>query len=181
MRTQSIRTRIRTTILSIANASLLTGVLALVGCNSSPSVANGAPPLPTAVGPVPGGQGSPIGKTNPFAGNPVALQEGRRLFDWYNCSGCHGGHGGGGMGPSLRDTVWLYGSRDEQIFDSIAQGRSKGMPSWGSKIPQDQIWRLVAYIKSMRTPQEPDPPVVPPNEQMPNPSKNTPLGVGTRD
>lgn len=84
------------------------------------------------------------------------------------------------MGPSLRDTTWLYGSRDDQIFDSIAEGRSKGMPAWGSKIPQDQTWKLVAYIKSMRRPEEPDPPVVPPNEQVPNPSNNTTLGLGPR-
>ena len=56
------------------------------------------------------------------------------------------------MGPSLRDETWIYGNQDSQIFDSIAQGRSKGMPAWGTKIPEDQIWQLVAYIKSMRTP-----------------------------
>ena len=106
------------------------------------------------------------------------MQDGRRLFNWYNCSGCHGGHGGGGMGPSLRDRTWLYGDRDDQIFDSIAEGRSKGMPAWGSKIPSDQIWQLVAYIKSMRTPQEPEPPVEPANEEVQNPSDDTPLGVG---
>jgi cytochrome c oxidase cbb3-type subunit 3 len=116
---------------------------------------------------------------NPLSGNPVAMQDGRRLFDWYNCSGCHGGHGGGGMGPSLRDKTWLYGDRDDQIFDSIAEGRSNGMPAWGSKIPSDQIWELVAYIKSMRTPEEPDPPVEPANEETPNPSNNTPYGVGS--
>ena len=109
--------------------------------------------------------------TNPFANDPVALQDGRRLFNWYNCSGCHGGHAGGGMGPSLRDPVWLYGNRDDQIFDTIAQGRSKGMPAWGTKIPEQQIWELVAYIKSMGTPQEPDPPVEPAEEEVPNPQQ----------
>lgn len=84
------------------------------------------------------------------------------------------------MGPSLRDPVWIYGNRDDQIFDSIAQGRSKGMPAWGTKIPKQQIWELVAYIKSMRTPQEPDPPVEPANELVPNPEHNTVLGVGTQ-
>jgi cytochrome c oxidase cbb3-type subunit 3 len=82
------------------------------------------------------------------------------------------------MGPSLRDRTWLYGDRDDQIFDSIAEGRSNGMPAWGSKIPSDQIWELVAYIKSMRTPQEPEPPVEPANEEVQNPSDNTPFGVG---
>ncbi len=119
-------------------------------------------------------------RTNPYTGDPVALQDGRRLFDWYNCSGCHGGHAGGGMGPSLRDPVWIYGNRDDQIFDSIAQGRSKGMPAWGTKIPEDQIWELVAYIKSMRTPQEPDPPVEPSDEEVSNPQHNSVVPTGTK-
>ncbi len=174
MRAGSIRTKTAITVSSL----LLAGVFTIAGCNSSPSVVTGAPPSPTNVGPVPGGQPTEIGRVDPYIGNPVALQEGRKLFDWYNCSGCHGGHAGGGMGPSLRDTDWLYGSRDDQIFDSIAEGRSQGMPAWGSKIPEDQIWKLVAYIKSMRTPAEPDPPVEPSNEQVPNPADNNHLGVG---
>jgi cytochrome c oxidase cbb3-type subunit 3 len=95
---------------------------------------------------------------NPFADNAVALTEGRTLFVQYNCAGCHGGHAGGGMGPSLRDVVWIYGNSDAHIFDSIAEGRAHGMPAWGTKLPQEQIWKLVAYIQSLRTPQEPQPP-----------------------
>ena len=62
------------------------------------------------------------------------------------------------MGPSLRDPVWIYGSSDTEIFESIAQGRAHGMPAWGTRLPQDEIWKLVAYIKSLRTPLEPEPP-----------------------
>jgi hypothetical protein len=51
------------------------------------------------------------------------------------------------------------------------------MPAWGSKIPEIQIWELVAYIKSMRTPQEPDPPVEPTNEMVTNPDSNTEPGI----
>jgi cytochrome c oxidase cbb3-type subunit 3 len=132
------------------------------------------------VGPIPGNVQLVHYRTNPLASDPVALQDGRRLFNWYNCSGCHGGHAGGGMGPSLRDEVWLYGNRDDQIFDSIAQGRGQGMPAWGSKIPEEQIWELVAYIKSMRTPQEPDPPIEPADEMQPDPTGATSLSVGTQ-
>jgi len=95
---------------------------------------------------------------NPYAGNVAAMREGRRLFNWYNCAGCHGDHGGGGMGPSLRDSTWVYGGTDARIFRSIAQGRTKGMPAWGGMLPEEQIWKLVAYIKSLRTSQEPDKP-----------------------
>ena len=148
---------------------LMIGLILLVAgaCqrNSTPGVAAGSvviqgsmPPSPTAVGPIPGPAMNVTFATNPFANDPVALQEGRKLFNWYNCSGCHGGHAGCGMGPSLRDQVWLFGSRDDQIFDSIAEGRGEGMPAWGAKIPQEQIWKLVAYIKSMRTRREPEPP-----------------------
>ena len=134
----------------------------------------------TPVGPVPGAMPPGQYPTNPFANDPVALQDGRRLFNWYNCSGCHGGHAGGGMGPSLRDPVWLYGNRDDQIYESIAQGRSNGMPAWGSKIPQQQVWELVAYIKSMGTPQEPEPPTEPADEQVPNPDQVSNPTVGTQ-
>jgi cytochrome c oxidase cbb3-type subunit III len=84
------------------------------------------------------------------------------------------------MGPSLRDKVWLYGGSDDQIFASIAEGRAKGMPAWGSKIPEVQIWQLVTYIKSMRKLAEPDPPNEPANEQVPNPENNDRIMVGTQ-
>src|SRR5690242_17898896 len=158
-------------------------LLLLAGCNSSKPVMVAAGSTwsnPVNVGPIPGGEAEPVGQKNPYSGNPVAIQDGRRLFNWYNCSGCHGGHAGGGMGPSLRDPVWLYGNRDDQIFDSIAAGRSKGMPAWGTKIPEQQIWELVTYIKSMGTPQEPDPPTEPTEEEVPNPVNNTVLGVGPK-
>lgn len=158
-------------------------LLAVAGCNNpQPAASAGAiPPLHVNVGPVPGAQPDVSARTNPYEGNPVALQEGRKLFNWYNCSGCHGGHAGGGMGPSLRDRIWLYGDSDSQIFSSIAEGRSKGMPSWGTRIPEDQIWKLVAYIKSMRTPEEPDPPVEPANEKVTITPTQKPLGLGPRE
>jgi mono/diheme cytochrome c family protein len=32
------------------------------------------------------------------------------------------------------------------------------MPSWQPQLTPDQIWKLVTYIKSLRTPNEPNPP-----------------------
>lgn len=98
-------------------------------------------------------------RENPYGQEQVVLSEGRRLFESYNCAGCHGDHAGGGMGPSLRDQDWIYGGSSAQIFNSIAEGRAHGMPAWGTKLPEDQIWKLVAYIKSLRTSKEPDSPV----------------------
>ena len=135
--------------------------LALASCDRPPgdvAASSSPPPVPTPVGPVPGPAQNPPRRENPYHGNTAAMAEGRTLFVRMNCSGCHGGRAGGGMGPSLRDVDWLYGSTDAQIFDSIAEGRANGMPAWGTALPEDQIWKLVAYIKSLRTPDEPNPP-----------------------
>lgn len=118
------------------------------------------PAIRVPIGPIPGPGKEPLAVTSPYKKNPVALQQGRTLFVWYNCAGCHGGHGGGGMGPSLRDRGWIYGNSDAHIYDSIAEGRAYGMPAWGLKLPDDHIWKLVSYIDSMGTEWEPDPPIV---------------------
>lgn len=98
---------------------------------------------------------------NPYANDLSAATEGRRLFVQYNCSGCHGGRAGGGMGPSLRDSLWIYGNSDTQLLSTILEGRPAGMPAWGSRLPEQEIWKLIAYIRTLGTPQEPDPPPPP--------------------
>lgn len=98
---------------------------------------------------------------NPFAGDAAAATEGRQLFVQYNCSGCHGGRAGGGMGPSLRDSLWIHGNSDTQLLSTILEGRSAGMPAWGSRLPEQQVWKLITYIRTLGTPAEPDPPPPP--------------------
>jgi cytochrome c oxidase cbb3-type subunit 3 len=84
----------------------------------------------------------------PYDDNAWAVSEGKRLYTWYNCVGCHA-NGGGGMGPALMDDKWIYGSEPENIYATIVEGRPNGMPSFGGKIPDDQIWQLVAYVRSL--------------------------------
>jgi len=83
--------------------------------------------------------------------NAVAVTNGKKLFGAYNCSGCHS-NGGGGMGPALMDDQWIYGGRLAQIHQSIVEGRPNGMPAWGGKISDDQIWQIAAYVRSMSLP-----------------------------
>jgi cytochrome c oxidase cbb3-type subunit 3 len=80
--------------------------------------------------------------------NAWAMSEGQQLYNAYNCVGCHA-HGGGGMGPALMDEKWIYGSQPEQVYATIVEGRPNGMPSFRGKIPDYQIWELVAYVRSM--------------------------------
>ncbi|HVS76049.1 MAG TPA: c-type cytochrome [Steroidobacteraceae bacterium] len=125
------------------------------------------PPALAPVGPIPGpqvaGENPATTIENPYANDPSALEQGRQFFVAMNCAGCHGGHAGGGMGPDLRpDHIWRYGNAPANLFDSISMGRGMGMPAWGTKLPPDVIWKLVAYIQSLGTQQEPDRPAPPP-------------------
>jgi cytochrome c oxidase cbb3-type subunit 3 len=84
-----------------------------------------------------------------FIDNVWSVSEGQRLFGWYNCAGCHALGGGGGMGPPLRDATWIYGGSPEEIHRTIVEGRPNGMPAFGSRVPDYQIWQLVAYVLSL--------------------------------
>ena len=135
------------------------GVL-LAGCNWNPHAA-ASPPEPSdhrgvidsALDP---GVDHSLFTTDPRAAayynNAEAVNTGKHLFQQYNCSGCHS-NGGGGMGPDLMDDVWIYGGRLEQIHQTLVDGRPNGMPSWGGKVPDEQLWQLAAYVRSMSLPQ----------------------------
>ena len=96
----------------------------------------------------PGGPKSAVEPGNPYAGNAYAISEGQRLYSWYNCNGCHS-NGGGGIGPPLIKTQWIYGGEPANLFDTIVKGRPNGMPTWGARIPEYQVWQIVAYVRSM--------------------------------
>lgn len=87
--------------------------------------------------------------TNPYDDNARARAEGQRLYTWMNCGGCHGARGGGGIGPPFADGHWIYGGRPGQIFLSIYQGRPNGMPAYGNRVPEEGIWKIAAYVRSL--------------------------------
>lgn len=85
---------------------------------------------------------------NPYESQVHAINEGRRLYAWFNCNGCHAA-GGGGMGPALMDDQWIYGSEPAEIFATIMEGRPQGMPSYRGRIPEDDVWKIVAFVRSL--------------------------------
>ena len=87
--------------------------------------------------------------TNPYEGNAARRDEGAKLFIAYNCMDCHGADGSGAMGPSLADGRWHFGGSNGAVFQSIYEGRPDGMPSWGGRIGDADIWRLVTYVRSL--------------------------------
>lgn len=91
----------------------------------------------------------PLALRNPYEGNARAAAVGGQLFVAYNCVDCHGADGSGAMGPSLADGRWHFGGSPGELFESIYQGRPDGMPAWGGRITDDQIWMLVTYVRSL--------------------------------
>lgn len=86
---------------------------------------------------------------SPYQDNAWGIGEGKRLYSAFNCAPCHGVNGGGAIGPALIDDKWIYGSKPDQIYATISQGRPDGMPSFGGHIPTQQIWQLVAYVEAL--------------------------------
>jgi mono/diheme cytochrome c family protein len=86
---------------------------------------------------------------NPYEGDKQAITTGAQLFVGYNCLDCHGAEGSGAMGPTFQDGRWHFGGSAGEVFESIYQGRPDGMPAWGGRITNDQIWMLTAYVRSL--------------------------------
>ena len=83
-----------------------------------------------------------------YEGNAFHVSQGARFYRWYNCNGCHA-NGGGDIGPALMDEQWRYGGTIDQIYSTIMQGRPNGMPSFRDKVPEQQVWQIAAYVRSL--------------------------------
>jgi cytochrome c oxidase cbb3-type subunit III len=126
-----------------------------------------------------------------YTANAYHVAEGKRLYLAFNCNGCHA-HGGGDIGPPLMDDAWIYGSEPPNIFATIVEGRPNGMPSFRQKIPEQQVWQLVAYVRAMggfvrkdvAPGRDDDMNVRPPEQslprQLPTSDDHTPTVEGTR-
>jgi cytochrome c oxidase cbb3-type subunit 3 len=47
------------------------------------------------------------------------------------------------------DSAWIYGKEPGNIFATIVEGRPNGMPSFRGHLTTQQLWQLVAYVRSL--------------------------------
>lgn len=76
---------------------------------------------------------------------------GKKIFD-ENCVACHGKDGKGNqeMGaPNLTDQIWLYGSDQATIVETITNGRAGVMPAWAGRLDPVTIKALTVYVHSL--------------------------------
>ena len=68
------------------------------------------------------------------------------------CAACHMPTGTGNPmvgAPNLTDDVWLYGSSDEAIRETLVKGRNGMMPAHGDLLGADRTKILAAYVYSL--------------------------------
>lgn len=51
--------------------------------------------------------------------------------------------------PNLTDKVWLYGSSEATITETINKGRQNKMPAWQEFLGDAKIHLLTAYVYSL--------------------------------
>jgi cytochrome c oxidase cbb3-type subunit 3 len=76
---------------------------------------------------------------------------GKKIFE-DNCAVCHGKDGKGNqeMGaPNLTDQIWLYGSDEATIVETITNGRASVMPAWIGRLDPVTIKALTVYVHSL--------------------------------
>src|SRR5689334_18904456 len=85
---------------------------------------------------------------NPLGANPDAVAGGQRLYD-QACQACHGVAARGDRGPALDTGGFAHGAEDGDLFHTIREGvPGSQMPAFRA-LRDEQVWQLVAYIRSL--------------------------------
>jgi len=104
-----------------------------------------------------------------------------KQFRLPGCNECHGGTGGGGICPALTQGAWFWGNTDDVLFRLITVGSANmekqgykrlgygsvhaPMPPMGMAIKtSDQLWKIIAFIRSINPPGTNPPDTVLPKE-----------------
>lgn len=78
--------------------------------------------------------------------------KGKEAFGSAGCAGCHGMDAKGmhAVGaPNLTDKIWLYGSSEATISETITKGRQNQMPAWKEFLGDAKVHLLSAYVLSL--------------------------------
>ena len=69
-----------------------------------------------------------------------------------NCTVCHGEAGKGNQelgAPNLTDKIWLYGSDEATLVETITNGRTGVMPAWVGRLDPSTIKAMAVYVHSL--------------------------------
>jgi len=87
----------------------------------------------------------PAPKPDPTTASSVSsAEQGRKLFE-KNCAHCHGDDARGDEGPDLHNLALS----DARITKRIKEGIKGEMPKFASKLNDEDIRSLIAYLRSL--------------------------------
>jgi len=69
-----------------------------------------------------------------------------------DCVACHGEAGKGNPevgAPNLTDQIWLYGSDEATIIETVTNGRGGVMPAWEGRLDPATIKAMAVYVHSL--------------------------------
>jgi len=69
-----------------------------------------------------------------------------------NCVVCHGENAKGNPdlgSPNLTDKIWLYGSDEATIIETITNGRAGVMPAWEGRLDPVTVKAMAVYVHSL--------------------------------
>lgn len=85
------------------------------------------------------------------AADSIRVARGRDTF-MSTCAACHGpeGKGNPALGaPNLTDRVWLHGSGEARIIETVTHGRKSEMPAHKDLLGEVKVRLLAAYVLSL--------------------------------
>lgn len=185
----SIRKRIRTRAAWVVAILLVGAILAIAACTPNPGP-EGLTPLPTLAPAetatlVPAIQAAPEAGEQPTA-EAAGAALGAPLYQLH-CTRCHGVQGEGVDAPPLRNSQFIQAGNDQNVFDTIADGRpGTEMPPWlrikGGPLTDAEIGDVVSYLHTLQevaavppaTPMPPEPTEAPPPPNAPTPEPARP-------
>ncbi len=87
---------------------------------------------------------------NDYRDEATAIGQGKALYDQW-CQVCHAPDGTGKMCPSLvvSDHIYPQTSNDAGMFAILYVGASGAMQSFASRMSQDEMLKVIAYVRTL--------------------------------
>ena len=120
------------------------------------TISGGRNGIMPALGPVLGEAGtkevaSYVRSLSGLPSDPILVANGKEKFAT-NCAVCHGPEGKGNPqlgAPNLTDKVWLYGSSEATIMETVTKGRNNVMPAHKNLLGDAKVHILAGYVYSL--------------------------------
>ena len=120
------------------------------------TISGGRNGIMPALGPVLGEAGtkevaSYVRSLSGLPSDPILVANGKEKFAT-NCAVCHGPEGKGNPqlgAPNLTDKVWLYGSSEATITETVTKGRNNVMPAHKNLLGDAKVHILAGYVYSL--------------------------------